>query len=43
MSDQTSKNPRSNGKKKGEGLSKLFIQKVLEEMKAIQTSKHSNS
>ncbi len=43
MSKQTSKNPQSKGTKKGEGLSKHFIQKMAEELQSIQASKHSNS
>ncbi|MEJ2485032.1 MAG: hypothetical protein P8Y72_00930 [Anaerolineales bacterium] len=43
MTNQTSKNPRSNGKKKREGLSKQFIQKMAQEMQAIQANKRSSS
>ena len=43
MTNQTSKHPRSTGKKKREGLSKRFIQKVAQEMQAVQASKRSSS
>lgn len=39
MSNQSSKNPRGKGKQKGEGLSKHFIQKMAEELLALQASK----
>ncbi len=43
MSKQTSKKPKGKGHKKGEGLSKQFIQKMAEEMLAAQKNKRKNS
>jgi hypothetical protein len=43
MSKQTSKNPPNKNTKKGTGLSKRFIQKMAEEMLAVQAGKYSNS
>ena len=43
MSQQTSKKAQNKGKTSGEGLSKLFIQKMAEEMLAVHTTKYSKS